>query len=102
MTEFPKFMRNPVNAMAASQKTEGVEGYVFDGADGIQMAFFQCANSGVSAEHVHDFEEYFVVLQGVYTLIMGSDRINKVDRKGRGSDDRQNSPEPFRTLASDW
>lgn len=75
MTEFPEFMRNQANAMSDSSKTEGVEGYVFDGADGSQMTFFQCANSGVSAEHVHDFEEYFIVVQGEYTLLLGRERI---------------------------
>lgn len=75
MTEFPKFMRNPANAIAAAQKTEGVEGYVFDSAGESQMAIFQCAAAGVSNEHVHDFEEYFTVVQGEYTLIMGAERI---------------------------
>lgn len=68
MNEFPEFMRNPMNAVGSHQKSAGVEGYVYDGADGSQVILFQCATSGISKEHVHDFDEYFVVLQGEYTL----------------------------------
>lgn len=68
-------MRNPLNAISSTSQSKGVKGYVFDGADGSQMAFFQCNASGDSAEHVHDFDEYFIVLQGQYTLIIGSERI---------------------------
>lgn len=68
MNDYPSFMKNPANAIAARQKSDGVEGYVFDGVDGSQMAVFQCAREGVSKEHVHDFEEYFIVVQGEYIL----------------------------------
>ena len=40
MDDFPAFMKNPLNRIAAaSQYTEDIEGYVFDGADGSQVAF---------------------------------------------------------------
>ncbi|TAL27359.1 MAG: cupin domain-containing protein [Nitrospirae bacterium] len=68
MSGFPEFMRNSSNAIAVHQKSEGVEGYVFDGIDGSQIVIFQCTMGGVSKEHVHDFDEYFVVIQGEYTL----------------------------------
>jgi len=66
--EFPEFMRNPINAVTAHQKSAGVEGFIYDGADGSQVVVFQCATNGISKEHVHDFDEYFVVIQGEYTL----------------------------------
>jgi len=73
---FPDFMKNPANKIAtSSQATPGVEGYVFDGADGSQMAFWTCRESAVSAPHVHDYDEYFVVVQGCYTLIIDGKRI---------------------------
>ena len=76
MDEFPEFMNSPKNRIAtSSQSTPGVEGYVFDGADGSQMAFWTCRESASSSPHVHDFDEYFVVLQGCYTLIIGGKRI---------------------------
>jgi quercetin dioxygenase-like cupin family protein len=76
MDDFPDFMKRPPNRIAtSSQATPGVEGYVFDGADGSQMAFWTCPETAVSAPHVHDFDEYFVVVQGCYTLIIDGRRI---------------------------
>lgn len=70
MDEFPLFLRNPANAVGHHQKSDGVEGYVFDGAEGSQVILFQCAAGGISKEHVHDFDEYFVVIKGEYSLGM--------------------------------
>lgn len=68
MNEFPEFMRNPLNTISSHQKSDGVEGFIYDGADGSQVLIFQCVTNGISKEHVHDFDEYFVVIQGQYTL----------------------------------
>ncbi|MGE5391022.1 MAG: cupin domain-containing protein [Deltaproteobacteria bacterium] len=75
MYEFPEFMRDPANAIDARAQSSGIEGYVFDGIDGSQMAFWTCQHDGISLEHVHAFDEYFVVVQGEYTLILGDQRI---------------------------
>ena len=76
MKEFPDFMKQPANRIAnSSQATPGVEGYVFDGADGSQMAFWTCHETAVSAAHSHEFDEYMVVVQGCYTLRIGGERI---------------------------
>jgi mannose-6-phosphate isomerase-like protein (cupin superfamily) len=76
MDDFPEFMKSSANRIAtSSQATPGVEGYVFDGADGSQMAFWTCHQSAASTPHVHDFDEYMVVVQGCYTLIVGENRI---------------------------
>ncbi|MGA7920688.1 MAG: cupin domain-containing protein [Candidatus Acidiferrales bacterium] len=76
MDDFPSFMKSPTNKIATgSQATPGVEGYVFDGADGSQMAFWTCRENAVSSPHVHDFDEYMIVVQGCYTLTMGGRRI---------------------------
>lgn len=75
MKDFPEFMKQPANRIAAgSQATPGVEGYVFDGADGSQMAFWTCHENAASAERVHDFDEYMLVVEGCYTLIIGGER----------------------------
>ena len=39
------------------------------------MAFWTCSEDAVSAEHVHDFDEYMLVVQGCYTLVVNGKRI---------------------------
>jgi quercetin dioxygenase-like cupin family protein len=76
MDAFPEFMRNPLNRIARSnQATPGVEGFVFDGVDESQMAFWTCAQTATSTEHVHEFDEYMLVVQGCYTLFIDGKRI---------------------------
>ena len=76
MNDFPEFMKAPANKIAASnQATPGVEGYVFDGTEGSQMAFWSCRETAVSDAHVHDYDEYMLVVQGCYTLILNVERI---------------------------
>lgn len=72
---FPEFMRNPKNAIASASQSKGVEGYVYDGADGSQVAYWTCAEGGISKEHVHDYDEYMLVVEGCYTLIMGGKKL---------------------------
>ena len=77
MDAFPEFMKNPANRIARSnQATPGVEGFVFNGADQSQMAFWTCTQTASSAEHVHEFEEYMLVVQGCYTLLIDGKRIS--------------------------
>jgi len=76
MKDFPDFLKNPVNKISpASQYTRGIEGYVFDGADGGQVAFWTCLEAVQSAPHTHEYDEYMVVVQGRYTLIIDGKRI---------------------------
>jgi quercetin dioxygenase-like cupin family protein len=76
MDDFPDFMKRPVIRIATrSQATPGVEGYVFDRADGSQMAFWTFRETAVSAPHAHEFDEYMLVVQGCYTLIIEGQRI---------------------------
>jgi mannose-6-phosphate isomerase-like protein (cupin superfamily) len=76
MTEFPAFMKQPANRIAnASQATPGVEGYVFDGAEGSQMTFWTCHETAVSTAHTHDFDEYMLVVEGRYTLIIDGEKV---------------------------
>ena len=76
MNGFPDFMKHPANRIARSQQaTPGVEGYVFDGVDGSQMAFWTCTENASSAEHAHDYDEYMLVAQGCYTLVIRGERI---------------------------
>lgn len=76
MNDFPAFMKIPKNKISSqSQYSKGIQGYVYDGADGSQMAFWTHEIDGISQEHVHEYDEYFVVVQGKYTLIIGGEKI---------------------------
>jgi quercetin dioxygenase-like cupin family protein len=76
MDDFPEFMKCSANKIAtSSQSTPGVEGYIFDGVDGTQMAFWTCHQTAISAPHVHEYDEYMTVVQGCYTLTVGGRRI---------------------------
>jgi quercetin dioxygenase-like cupin family protein len=71
MKDFPEFMRNPVNRITSvSQYTDDIEGYVFDGSDGSQMAFWTCRGDRVSSEHAHEYDEYLVCVHGQYIVSM--------------------------------
>jgi quercetin dioxygenase-like cupin family protein len=74
--DFPEFMKHSANRIAKSdQATPGVEGYVYDGADGSQMAVWTCHETAASAQHVHDYDEYLLVVEGCYTLMIQGERI---------------------------
>jgi quercetin dioxygenase-like cupin family protein len=74
MDNFPEFMKHQANRITSSnQATPGVEGYVFDGTHGSQMAFWTCRETAASAAHAHDYDEYMIVVQGCYTLIISGE-----------------------------
>ncbi|MCL5745141.1 MAG: cupin domain-containing protein [Acidobacteria bacterium] len=76
MTDFPAFMKHPANRIATTnQATPGVEGYLFDGVDGSQIAFWTCSQTAPSSAHTHEYDEYMIVVQGCYTLIIDGVRI---------------------------
>jgi len=76
MDDFPQFMKHAVNRIANSnQATPGAEGYVFEGADGSQMTFWTCRETAASAAHSHDYDEYMIVVQGQYTLLIDGKEI---------------------------
>ncbi|MBU0485068.1 MAG: cupin domain-containing protein [Proteobacteria bacterium] len=76
MDDFPEFMKEAANSIAAMQQSNGVKGWVYDGIGGQQMAYWICERDGISKEHVHVFDEYFTVVQGRYTLIIEGIRID--------------------------
>jgi mannose-6-phosphate isomerase-like protein (cupin superfamily) len=76
MKDFPAFVKNPLNRIAtSSQYTDDVEGYVFDGADGSQVALWTSGQDRVSAVHIHEFDEYIVVIQGRCVVTMGESQV---------------------------
>jgi quercetin dioxygenase-like cupin family protein len=76
MPDFPSFIRSPANRIArSSQYTDDIEGYVFDGADGSQVALWRCKADRASKEHAHDFDEYVLVIEGRCTDILEGRRV---------------------------
>lgn len=77
MNDFPEFMKNPKNAVRKSDQSTipGIEGYIFDGVDGSQMIIWHCPDGGKSDFHMHDFDEYFVVVQGSFKGKIGERMI---------------------------
>jgi quercetin dioxygenase-like cupin family protein len=71
MHEFPEFMRNAANAVKRTSRAGGMEGYVWDGADGSQVVLWHCRDGGRSEMHAHDFDEYALVVQGTFTGTAG-------------------------------
>ena len=77
MGDFPTFMKNSRNRIAgASQYTNDTEGYLFDGADGSQVAFWTSTRDATSKEHAHDFDEYVFVIEGRCTIVIGGKRTD--------------------------
>ncbi|MFC1884533.1 cupin domain-containing protein [Thermodesulfobacteriota bacterium] len=76
MKDFPEFMKTNENSIDPESQSAGISGWVYDGIDGTQMAYWVCERDGLSQEHVHDFDEYFTVVQGTYTLIINGKRID--------------------------
>lgn len=76
MEHFPNFMKNFKNRIKqSSQHTEDIEGYIYDGVDGSQMAFWTCYRDRVLDEHVHEYDEYLICVHGQYKVIMKDEII---------------------------
>jgi quercetin dioxygenase-like cupin family protein len=74
MDDYPKFMKNKKNEIAEGTDRH-IVGYVYDGADGSQMIHWTCGADGVSEEHTHAYDEYMIVVQGRYDLIIKGKKI---------------------------
>jgi quercetin dioxygenase-like cupin family protein len=76
MKDFPAFMKNSKNRVPAkAQYTPGIEGYVYDGKDESQIAYWTYTQPAKSEIHTHEYDEYMVVVQGQYIVIIGDDEI---------------------------
>jgi quercetin dioxygenase-like cupin family protein len=76
MDDFPAFMKNPKHRIhSGSHYVKGIEGFVYDGADGSQIALWSAREAGTAAEHFHPFDEYIVTVQGEYILHMDGKAI---------------------------
>ena len=67
--DFPAFMKSNANALSLLSQSKGVQGWLYDSVDGKQMIYWVCKKPVISSEHSHEYDEYFVVVQGLYTLV---------------------------------
>ena len=71
MKDFPEFMKSGKNRVdSKDQNTPDIVGYVYEGTDGTQMAFWTCYSNKLSKIHTHEFDEYLVCVHGEYTVIL--------------------------------
>ena len=77
MDDFAKFMKNPINRIhSESHYVKGLEGFVYDGADGSQIILWTGREAGTAEEHSHPYDEYIVTVQGEYILHMQGKKIS--------------------------
>lgn len=71
------FLKNAQNRIAtfAGQPVPGIEGYAFDGADGVQVALWLAHEAATLPEEVHTTDEYVIVLDGEMSLNMNGQDI---------------------------
>ena len=69
---YPAFLTQAANEVLTDDMAGGLQGFVFDGADGTQVVFWQSRNgqAGYCEPHSHDYGEYCHVLNGTYRLCM--------------------------------
>jgi mannose-6-phosphate isomerase-like protein (cupin superfamily) len=76
MDNFPEFMRQDCNRISSKDPyTPGIEGFVFNGLDDSQITIWTSKNGGEAFEHIHEYDKYFVVIQGQYTVIIEGKQI---------------------------
>jgi quercetin dioxygenase-like cupin family protein len=75
MNTFPDFVAAKVNQVA-HVPDPSMQGYVFEGMDGVQIVFWQCENGGEQPEQVHDFWEYALVVEGTFEGEVGGKKIS--------------------------
>jgi len=74
MKNFPDFTKNDKNK--AMEEKEGMEGYIFDGADGSQAVLWEDVLGGEGSLHKHDYWEYFLVIKGNWDGFVGDKSIH--------------------------
>jgi len=76
MKQFPEFLRNHLNRVATDSSAGGMEGYLYEGADGSQIVFWTCPEGGSSPLHKHDYDEYAIVVEGTFSGTIGGETVH--------------------------
>lgn len=75
MKPFPSFFTTDADRVKLAPDAN-MRGFVFDGADGVQIVFWQCPDGGVQSEQVHDFWEYALVVEGTFDGEVGGKPVH--------------------------
>ena len=75
MKRFPEFFTAAADRVKTPPDAAMV-GHVFEGADGVQIVFWQCESGGTQPEQVHDFWEYALVVEGTFDGIVGGKAVH--------------------------
>ena len=75
MKRFPEFFTTKANQVKTPPDA-GMVGHVFEGADGVQIVFWQCEKGGTQPEQVHDFWEYALVVEGTFDGVVGGKPVH--------------------------
>ena len=75
MKQFPPFLRNAACRVPPESSSGGMEGYLYDGADGSQVVLWTCPEGGTSPPHSHEFDEYAIVVEGIFTGKIGEESV---------------------------
>jgi quercetin dioxygenase-like cupin family protein len=75
MQTFPSFVTTPADRVAGAPDA-AMEGFVFEGAAGVQIVFWQCESGGEQPEQVHDFWEYALVVEGTFDGLVGGQPVH--------------------------
>ena len=74
MNSFPDFVKRDINKKTEQQQnTPDIEGYYYTASDGSQMAFWTYKADRVSKEHVHDYDEYMICVEGEYIVTINGE-----------------------------
>jgi len=77
MKKFPEFFCNTANRVHPDDAPgEGMEGFVFEGADGVQIVFWQSEKGGTVPPHSHDYWEYALVVAGRFEGRVGDKAVS--------------------------
>jgi mannose-6-phosphate isomerase-like protein (cupin superfamily) len=75
MKPFPAFFTTDADRVKLPPDAN-MQGFVFDGAGGVQVVFWQCPAGGVQGEQVHDFWEYALVVEGTFDGVVGGKAVH--------------------------
>ena len=77
MKKFPEFLSSGANRITDDDQAKaGMDGYLFEGADNVQVVFWQNEQGGESPPAVHDFWEYALVVEGSFDGIVDGKEIH--------------------------